>query len=52
MRLLRNNGPGDQYLLQTGLAGTAGRRSRAHTPRTWRMFTSDFTGFVLQPGHR
>jgi len=49
VRLLRNNGAGDQYLLQTGLAGT-GAASQDAYPTHLALFTSDFTGFVLQDG--
>jgi YidC/Oxa1 family membrane protein insertase len=49
VRLLRNNGPGDQYLLQSGLAGV-GAAGAAEYPTHLAMFQSDFTAFVLLPG--
>jgi len=50
VRLLRNNGQGDQYLVQTGLAGnTPGVPADAY-PTHLAQFTSDFTGFELQSG--
>lgn len=49
VRLLRNNGPGDQYLLQSGLAGV-GAAGTGEYPTHLVEYQSDFTGFVLQPG--
>jgi YidC/Oxa1 family membrane protein insertase len=49
VRLMRNNGPGNQYLLQTGLAG-AGATASNSFPTHLAEFTSDFSGFELQPG--
>jgi YidC/Oxa1 family membrane protein insertase len=49
VRLLRNNGPGDQYLLQSGLAGV-GAAGVGEYPTHLAVFQSDFTSFVLQPG--
>jgi YidC/Oxa1 family membrane protein insertase len=49
VRLLRNNGPGDQYLLQSGLAGV-GAAGAGEYPTHLADFQSDFTAFVLQPG--
>ncbi|MEO8307096.1 MAG: membrane protein insertase YidC [Pseudomonadota bacterium] len=49
VRLLRNNGPGDQYLLQSGLAGAA-TAGAGEYPNHLATFQSDFTSFVLQPG--
>jgi YidC/Oxa1 family membrane protein insertase len=49
VRLLRNNGPGDQYLLQSGLAGI-GAAAAGQYPTHLADFQSDFTSFVLQPG--
>jgi YidC/Oxa1 family membrane protein insertase len=48
VRLLRNNGPGDQYLLQSGLAGIGA--AAGQYPTHLADFQSDFTSFVLQPG--
>jgi YidC/Oxa1 family membrane protein insertase len=46
VRLLRNQGNGDQYLLQTGLAG-AGTASVDAFPTHLATFTSDFTEFKM-----
>jgi YidC/Oxa1 family membrane protein insertase len=50
VRLLRNNGQGDQYLVQTGLAGNAPGSTPDAYPTHLALFTSDFTGFELQSG--
>ncbi|MEO6185453.1 MAG: membrane protein insertase YidC, partial [Steroidobacteraceae bacterium] len=47
VRLLRNHGAGDQYLLQTGLAGAGSNASADNFPTHLANFTSDFTGFVM-----
>jgi YidC/Oxa1 family membrane protein insertase len=47
VRLLRHQGVGDEYLLQTGLTG-AGAAPVGEFPTHLAAFTSDFTGFVLQ----
>ena len=49
IRLLRNHGAGDQYLLQTGLTGT-GTASPDGYPTHLALYTSDFTGFALKDG--
>ena len=49
VRLLRNHGAGDQYLLQTGLTGTGTADATAY-PTHLALFTSDFTGFALKDG--
>jgi YidC/Oxa1 family membrane protein insertase len=49
VRLLRNNGPGDQYLLQSGLAGATAAGTGQY-PNHLATFQCDFTAFVLQPG--
>lgn len=48
VRLLRNNGAGDQYLLQTGLAG-AGNPAASY-PTHLVQFDTVFSGFRLEPG--
>ena len=50
VRLLRNNGQGDQYLVQTGLAGNSPGATAEGYPTHLATFTSDFTGFQLQAG--
>jgi YidC/Oxa1 family membrane protein insertase len=51
VRLLRNAGSGDQYLLQTGLAGTgAGAAAPNAYPTHQALFEGDFSAFVLQDG--
>ncbi len=50
VELLRNDGPGNQYLLQTGLAGAGTGATQADFPTHLAMFTSDFTGFRLEQG--
>jgi YidC/Oxa1 family membrane protein insertase len=45
VRLLRKNGAGDQYLLQTGLAGVGG--SAEDFPTHVAQYRSESTGFVL-----
>jgi YidC/Oxa1 family membrane protein insertase len=47
IRLLRNHGANDQYLLQTGLTGAGTTASTASFPTHEALFTSDFKGFVL-----
>jgi YidC/Oxa1 family membrane protein insertase len=49
VHLLRNLGPGNQYLLQTGLAG-AGNATPEGYPTHLATFTSDSTEFRLQDG--
>jgi YidC/Oxa1 family membrane protein insertase len=51
VRLLRQGGPDNQYLLQTGLNGAAsiGGAPQAY-PTHHALFTSDFTGFRLEQG--
>jgi YidC/Oxa1 family membrane protein insertase len=48
VRLMRNRGPGDLYLLQSGLAGTGA--ATGSFPTHLAEFTSDFTGFELLSG--
>jgi YidC/Oxa1 family membrane protein insertase len=50
VRLLRNNGEGDRYLVQTGLAGVTAGATPEGYPTHLAIFTSDFTGFELQSG--
>src|SRR5690606_14420 len=50
VRLLRNGGPGDQYLLQTGLAGASANAQPAEYPTHLVQFQTPFTGFRLEPG--
>ena len=50
MRLLRNNGQGDQYLVQTGLAGNAPGSTPDAYPTHLALFACDFSGFELQSG--
>ncbi|MGC4029338.1 MAG: membrane protein insertase YidC [Steroidobacteraceae bacterium] len=49
VRLLRAQGPGDEYVLQSGLAG-AGAVPAGSYPTHVETFTSDFAGFELQDG--
>jgi YidC/Oxa1 family membrane protein insertase len=49
VRLLRSNGRGDQYVIQTGLAG-AGTAPTGEFPTHLAQYSSDFTEYVLQPG--
>jgi len=49
VHLLRNHGEGDRYLVQTGLAGPGGA-APADYPTHLALFTSDYTGFRLEPG--
>jgi YidC/Oxa1 family membrane protein insertase len=49
VRLLRNVGPGEQYLLQTGLAGSGASAPDAY-PTHLALFNSEFKAFVLQDG--
>ncbi len=46
VRLLRNNGPGDEYVLQTGLTGA----QPGNLPTHLAMFTTPFQGFRLEDG--
>ncbi len=46
VRLLRNQGKGDTYLLQTGLTGASGAAADAY-PTHLATYTSEFTGFVM-----
>jgi YidC/Oxa1 family membrane protein insertase len=50
VRLLRNQGAGNQYLLQTGLAGVGAAATTGNFPTHLAEFQTDFAGFVLQPG--
>jgi len=50
VRLLRNNGPDNQYLLQTGLAGVGAAAATGSFPTHLVEFQSDFPSFLLQPG--
>jgi YidC/Oxa1 family membrane protein insertase len=50
VRLLRNNGQGDQYRVQTGLAGNAPGATPDAYPTHLALFACDFTGFQLQSG--
>ena len=50
MRLLRNGGAENQYLLQTGLAGVGAAAATGSFPTHLVEFQSDFPAFVLQPG--
>jgi YidC/Oxa1 family membrane protein insertase len=50
VHLLRNLGPGNQYFLQSGLAGAAPNPAPDAYPTHLAMFTSDFTGFRLEEG--
>ncbi len=47
VRLLRNHGAGDQYLLQTGLAGAGTAAAGDNFPTHLAQYRSDFTGFVM-----
>jgi YidC/Oxa1 family membrane protein insertase len=47
IRLLRNHGPGDQYLLQTGLAGAGPGAAPEAFPTHLANFHSEFAGFVM-----
>ncbi|HTP40080.1 MAG TPA: membrane protein insertase YidC [Steroidobacteraceae bacterium] len=47
VRLLRNLGAGNQYLVQTGLAGAGGA---GDYPTHLALFTSDYTGLRLEQG--
>jgi YidC/Oxa1 family membrane protein insertase len=47
VRLLRSQGAGDQYLLQTGLAGAGSAVPAENFPTHLAVYTSDFTGFIL-----
>ncbi len=48
VRLLRNNGPGDQYVLQTGLTGASGQG--ASYPTHLAEFSTLFSAFRLEDG--
>src|SRR5690606_33795664 len=45
VRLLRNNGPGDQYVLQTGLTGAAANTQPGSYPTHVALFSTPFQGF-------
>jgi YidC/Oxa1 family membrane protein insertase len=50
VRLMRSQGTGNQYLLQTGLAGAGANAVVAEYPTHLTAYTSDFTGFRLENG--
>jgi YidC/Oxa1 family membrane protein insertase len=50
VHLLRNLGPGNQYLLQTGLAGAGTNAAPEGYPTHLATFTSDATTFRLEEG--
>jgi YidC/Oxa1 family membrane protein insertase len=52
VRLLRSEGPGNQYLLQTGLAGAGATGAAAPNafPTHLALYTSDYSGFRLEDG--
>jgi YidC/Oxa1 family membrane protein insertase len=50
VHLLRSQGSGNQYLLQTGLAGAGNGAAADAYPTHLALFTSDFTGFRLEEG--
>jgi YidC/Oxa1 family membrane protein insertase len=50
VRLLRNNGQGDQYVVQTGLAGSVAGATPEAYPTHLAVFECDFNGFELQSG--
>jgi YidC/Oxa1 family membrane protein insertase len=50
VRLLRNQGTDNQFLLQTGLAGAGANAAQQSYPTHLAEFTSDFTGFRLEDG--
>ncbi|HUG72983.1 MAG TPA: membrane protein insertase YidC [Steroidobacteraceae bacterium] len=50
MRLLRNNGAGDQYLLQTGLAGAGPGVRPEDFPTHIAQFDTTYNGFRLEEG--
>jgi YidC/Oxa1 family membrane protein insertase len=50
VRLLRQGGPDNQYLLQTGLNGAPNGAAATSYPTHHAVFTSAFTGFRLEPG--
>jgi YidC/Oxa1 family membrane protein insertase len=50
VRLLRANGAGDQYLLQTGLTGAGAGTLPADFPTHQAMFETPFTAFRLEDG--
>ncbi|MFO7326687.1 MAG: membrane protein insertase YidC, partial [Pseudomonadota bacterium] len=47
---LRNNGPGDQYVLQTGLTGAAANTQPGSYPTHVALFSTPFQGFRLEDG--
>jgi YidC/Oxa1 family membrane protein insertase len=49
VRLMRQQGPGNQYLLQTGLAGAGGGEPEEF-PTHLATFASDYTAFRLEDG--
>lgn len=50
VRLLRNNGPGDEYVLQTGLTGAGANVQPANYPTHMVMFRTPFQRFRLEEG--
>ncbi|MBK7115446.1 MAG: membrane protein insertase YidC [Proteobacteria bacterium] len=50
VRLLQSGGTGQQYLVQTGLAGNVAGATPESYPTHLAQFTSDFTGFEMQSG--
>ncbi len=50
VRLLRDNGAGDEYVLQTGLTGAGPGAQAADFPTHLALFETPFTGFRLEDG--
>jgi YidC/Oxa1 family membrane protein insertase len=50
IRMLRNNGAGDQYLLQTGLAGAGAGVRPEEFPTHIAQFETSYNGFRLEEG--
>ncbi|MEJ0100013.1 MAG: membrane protein insertase YidC [Pseudomonadota bacterium] len=50
VRLLRKQGAGNQFLLQTGLAGATSNPVADEYPTHLALFSSDYTGFRLEDG--
>jgi YidC/Oxa1 family membrane protein insertase len=50
VRLLRNNGPGDEYVLQSGLTGAGAGAQAADFPTHLALFETPFSGFRLEDG--
>ncbi len=50
VHLLRKQGAGNQFLLQTGLVGTGANPAPDDYPTHLALFTSDYTGFRLEDG--